>query len=59
MLSNVVNGGRKGTTDLHRPDKEKPYKKIDGPVAFIMALGRWLVSEESGLSIPDDYSMGG
>ena len=59
MLSNVVNGGRRGTTDLHRPDKEKSEKKIDGPVACIMALGRWLVSsEDAGLEIPDDYRVG-
>ena len=59
MLSNVVNGGRRGTTDLHRPDKEKSEKKIDGPVACIMALGRWLVSEgDGGLEIPDDYRVG-
>jgi phage terminase large subunit-like protein len=43
MLSNVVNGTR--TTDLHRPAKERASNKIDGPVACIMALGRWLLDD--------------
>lgn len=59
MLGNVVNGGRKGTTDLHRPDKEKPENKIDGPVARIMALGRFLLDEgDDIITLPDDYSPG-
>lgn len=46
MLSNVVNGTR--TSDLHRPAKERPDNKIDGPVATLMALGRWMMDEEKG-----------
>ena len=51
MLSNVVNRARTG--DLHSPAKEKPQNKIDGPVACMMALGRWLL-DESGPSSPWD-----
>lgn len=43
MLSNVVDGSK--TSDLHRPAKERPENKIDGPVACMMALGRWLMHE--------------
>lgn len=43
MLSNVVNRTRTG--DLHSPAKQRPGNKIDGPVACIMALGRWLLDE--------------
>lgn len=43
MLSNVVNRTRNG--DLHSPAKQKPGNKIDGPVACIMALGRWLLDD--------------
>lgn len=49
MLSNVVNGTR--TTDLHRPAKERADNKIDGPVALMMALGRWLLDEAEGPSV--------
>jgi phage terminase large subunit-like protein len=59
MLGNVVNGARRGSHDLHRPDKEKPENKIDGPVARIMALGRFLLDEtEAPLKIGSDYSAG-
>lgn len=57
MLGNVVNGARRGSHDLHRPDKEKAENKIDGPVALIMALGRFLTEEAVGaLSIGSDYT---
>lgn len=46
MLSNVVNRSRTG--DIHSPAKERPGNKIDGPVACMMALGRWLLDEVSG-----------
>ncbi len=46
MLSNVVNRSRTG--DIHSPAKERPGNKIDGPVACMMALGRWLLDEDSG-----------
>ncbi len=52
MLSNVVNGSR--TSDLHRPAKERAENKIDGPVACIMALGRWLMADEAVASPWDD-----
>ncbi|MCJ8139574.1 terminase large subunit [Falsirhodobacter halotolerans] len=52
MLSNVVNGTR--TSDLHRPAKERGENKIDGPVARIMALGRWLIDEDEGPSVYED-----
>lgn len=51
MLSNVVNRSRTG--DIHSPAKERPENKIDGPVACMMALGRWLLDEGSGGM--DDY----
>lgn len=44
MLSNVVNKSRDG--EIHRPGKERPENKIDGPVACMMALGRWLLDEK-------------
>jgi phage terminase large subunit-like protein len=57
MLGNVVNGARRGSHDLHRPDKEKAENKIDGPVAVIMALGRFLLDDvEKPLSIGADYT---
>ncbi len=57
MLGNVVNGARRGSLDLHRPDKEKPENKIDGPVAVIMALGRFLTEDVEGpLVFGPDYT---
>ncbi|MEH7827117.1 terminase large subunit [Gemmobacter denitrificans] len=44
MLSNVVNRSRTG--DIHSPAKERAENKIDGPVACMMALGRWLLDEQ-------------
>lgn len=54
MLSNVVNRSRTG--DIHSPAKERAANKIDGPVACMMALGRWLLDEpqESAVSPWDD-----
>jgi len=52
MLSNVVNGTR--TTELHRPAKERAENKIDGPVALMMALGRWLLDDAAPASPWDD-----
>jgi len=48
MLSNVVQRSRTG--DLHSPAKERPENKIDGPVAAMMALGRWLLDDEGQAS---------
>lgn len=52
MLSNVVNGSR--NSDLHRPAKERGENKIDGPVAAMMALGRWLMDEAADAPTPWD-----
>lgn len=57
MLGNVVNGARRGSHDLHRPDKEKAENKIDGPVAVIMGLGRFLLDDgPKPLVIGADYT---
>ena len=52
MLSNVVNGTRAG--ELHRPAKERAQNKIDGPVACMLALGRWMLDEAADVSPWDD-----
>lgn len=52
MLSNVVNRSRTG--DIHSPAKERAENKIDGPVAFMMALGRWLLDEQNQIATPWD-----
>ena len=52
MLSNVVDASR--SSDLHRPGKTRPENKIDGPVALIMALGRWLMDEAVASPTPWD-----
>lgn len=54
MLSNVVNRSRTG--DIHSPAKEKPGNKIDGPVAAMMALGRWLLDDERGAGMNDYFA---
>jgi len=52
MLSNVINGTRTG--DMHRPAKERDENKIDGPVARMLALGRWMLDEAAPASPWDD-----
>lgn len=52
MLSNVVLRSR--VSDLHSPAKERAENKIDGPVAAMMALGRWLIDEAEGPSVYED-----
>lgn len=52
MVSNVVNRSRTG--DIHSPAKERAENKIDGPVACMMALGRWLLDEAGDESTPWD-----
>lgn len=52
MLSNVVLRSR--VSDLHSPAKERAENKIDGPVAAMMALGRWLIDEADGPSVYED-----
>ena len=52
MLSNVINGTRTG--DMHRPAKERAENKIDGPVARMLALGRWMLDEAGATSPWDD-----
>jgi phage terminase large subunit-like protein len=51
MLSNVVN--RSKTGDIHSPAKERAANKIDGPVAAMMALGRWLLDEDGDNGMAD------
>ena len=49
MLGNVVNRSRAG--DIHSPAKERGENKIDGPVACMMALGRWLLDETPEVAV--------
>lgn len=44
MLSNVV--AKADAKDNVYPRKERPENKIDGPVAHMMALTRWIAAEE-------------
>lgn len=53
MMSNVV--AKPDKKDNVYPDKEKPAKKIDGPVALISALGRAMAREEAD----DDFEYTG
>lgn len=57
MLSNVINGTK--THEMHRPAKERDANKIDGPVARMLALGRWMLDEAAPSSPWDDeeYSL--
>jgi len=55
MLSNVVNRSRTG--DIHSPAKERAENKIDGPVACMMALGRWLLDETQDPSYLDSEGL--
>jgi phage terminase large subunit-like protein len=52
MLGNVVT--KANHKDQVYPRKERDENKIDGPVAHIMVLGRWGVSEPSPVSPWDD-----
>jgi phage terminase large subunit-like protein len=52
MLSNVVQRSR--TSDLHAPAKTRAENKIDGPVACMMALGRFLIEQKAPSSPWDD-----
>ncbi|MGN0932034.1 terminase TerL endonuclease subunit, partial [Falsigemmobacter intermedius] len=54
MLSNVVNRSRTG--DIHSPTKQRAENKIDGPVACMMALGRWLLDEDAPGNLDDFLS---
>lgn len=44
MMSNVIN--RDPTHKLPFPGKDRPEKKIDGPVSTIMAIGRIMANEQ-------------
>lgn len=44
MLSNVVS--KRDLKDNDYPNKQRPENKIDGPVAEIMAMARWLTRED-------------
>jgi phage terminase large subunit-like protein len=54
MLSNVINGTRTG--DMHRPAKERAKNKIDGPVARMLAIGRWMLDEDKEAGINDYFA---
>lgn len=45
MLSNVVSKPDKKDNDY--PNKDRPENKIDGPVAEIMAMARWMLIEDN------------
>jgi len=49
MLSNVVT--KPNHRDQVYPRKERDENKIDGPVAHIMALGRWMLLEDEEPSV--------
>jgi len=53
MISNVV--CHLDNKDNIYPKTERPENKIDGVIAVIMALGRWMVQEESGFG--SDYEL--
>lgn len=52
MISNVV--AKIDAKDNVYPRKERQELKIDGPVALIMAVGRWLTKPQDGPSIYED-----
>jgi hypothetical protein len=39
---------------MHRPAKERAANKIDGPVARMLALGRWMLDNAPASSPWDD-----
>ena len=49
MFGNIT--ARLDKKDNIFPDKERPENKIDGVVALIMALNRWMVHEEEQPSV--------
>jgi phage terminase large subunit-like protein len=55
MLSNVINGTRTG--DMHRPAKERNANKIDGPVARMLAIGRWMLDDGDAPSVYADRGL--
>ena len=52
MISNVV--AKIDAKDNVYPRKERQELKIDGPVALIMAVGRWLTKPQDGPSMYED-----
>lgn len=53
MMGNVV--AKLDKKDNIYPDKERPENKIDGVVALIMAINRWMAGKDD--QMPDDYSL--
>jgi phage terminase large subunit-like protein len=51
MLSNLV--AKIDAKDMVFPRKQKPENKIDGVIALIMAVGRFMVADELGMNIDD------
>lgn len=55
MASNIV--FREGAQETLRPMKEKPENKIDGIVAAIMGVGRFVFYDGDGTEIPEGYEV--
>jgi phage terminase large subunit-like protein len=53
MVGNVV--ATLDKKDNIYPNKERPENSIDGVVALLMAMNRWISTEDT--SMPDDYSL--
>ena len=53
MMGNVV--AKLDKKDNIYPDKERPDNKIDGVVATIMAMNRWMAEKDDRM--PDDYKL--
>ncbi len=51
MFSNVVS--KEDANDNIYPRKQKPENKIDGVIALIMAIGRFMAAEEAAMNIDD------
>lgn len=57
MISNVV--GHYDNKDNVYPKKERPENKIDGVVALVMALGRWIRRDASDAALSAHYEQEG
>lgn len=55
MASNIV--FREGAQETLRPMKEKPENKIDGVVAAIMGVGRFVFHDDTPTEIPEGYEV--
>jgi hypothetical protein len=41
---------------MHRPAKERNANKIDGPVARMLAIGRWMLDEDKNAGVNDYFA---